>query len=135
MPRSEKVLTRLNAGAVSDASDSVGWEAVAEVRLGDNAAYIGLTNPYIEDKMIRINSRFRGDSKSDASPFPGVDHVAALPTDVLIFTEGGETHVVHYGQMWRMQLYFWDSGYRAFTANVGVPAKIANSIEAAIEDQ
>ena len=35
--------------------------------------------------------------------------------------------------MWRMQLYFWDSGYRAFTANVNVPGKIANSIEAAIE--
>ncbi len=34
--------------------------------------------------------------------------------------------------MWRMQLYFWDSGYRAFTANVGVPGAIAKSIEATI---
>jgi hypothetical protein len=28
-----------------------------------------------------------------------------------------------------MQLYFWDSGYGAFTANVGVPSAIANSIK------
>jgi len=35
--------------------------------------------------------------------------------------------------MWRMQLYFWDSGYRAFTANVGVPGDIVNSIESAVQ--
>jgi len=101
--------------------------------LRDDAVYIGVTNPYIEDKMIRINSRFRGDAKSDSAPYPGVDHVAALPTDVLVVKEGDEALVLHYGQMWRMQLYFWDSGYRAFTANVGVPSKIANSIEDAVE--
>jgi len=127
------VVAALKASTVSDASESTGWEIIAEVRLRDDAAYIGLTNPYIEDKMVRINSRFRGDSKSDLSPYPGVDHVAALPTEVLIVQSGDETHVLHYGQMWRMQLYFWDSGYRAFTANVGVPSKIANSIEDVIE--
>jgi len=35
--------------------------------------------------------------------------------------------------MWRMQLYFWDSGYGAFTANMGVPGDIAKSIKATIE--
>jgi uncharacterized protein (DUF302 family) len=127
------VVAALKAGTVSDASDSSGWEIIAEMRLRDDAVYIGVTNPYIEDKMIRINSRFRGDSKRDLSPYPGVDHVAALPTEILVFQDGGKTRVVHYGQMWRMQLYFWDSGYRAFTANVGVPSTIANSIEAALE--
>ena len=127
------VVATLKAGTVSDASDSTGWEMIAQVRLRDDAVYVGITNPYIEDKMIRINSRFRGDSKSDLSPYPGVDHVAALPTEVLIVRQGDETLVLHYGQMWRMQLYFWDSGYRAFTANVGVPSKIANSIESALE--
>ena len=129
------VTAALADSSVSDASDSVGWETVAQIRLRDDAVYIGITNPYIEDKMIRINSRFRGDSKSDLSPYPGVDHVSALPTEVLIIKDGDKTHVVHYGQMWRMQLYFWDSGYRAFTANVGVPSAIAQSIEAAIEGQ
>jgi hypothetical protein len=129
----EAVVAALKAGTVSDASDSTGWETIAQVRLRDDAVYIGITNPYIEDKMIRINSRFRGDSKSDLSPYPGVDHVTALPTEVLIVKDGDETRVLHYGQMWRMQLYFWDSGYRAFTANVGVPSAIAKSIEATIE--
>ena len=55
--------------------------------------------------------------------------MTALPTDILIVAEDGETRVLHYGQMWRMQLYVWDSGYRAFTANVGVPGAIATSIE------
>ncbi|MBT8092920.1 MAG: hypothetical protein KJN77_07785 [Gammaproteobacteria bacterium] len=130
----EKVVAALAAGTVSDASDSRGWETIARVRLRDDAVYIGITNPYIEDKMVRINSRFRSDAKSELSPYPGVDHVTALPTDVLVLKQGEKTRVVHYGQMWRMQLYFWDSGYRAFTANVGVPSKIANSIEAAITD-
>jgi len=131
----DKVTAALKAGTVSDASDSTGWETITQVRLRDDAVYIGLTNPYIEDKMIRINSRFRSDGKSELSPYPGVDHVAALPTEVLIVRDGDEIKVLHYGQMWRMQLYFWDSGYRAFTANVGVPGKIAKSIEDAIENQ
>ena len=131
----DNVVAALKSGTVSDASDSTGWEVVAQIPLRDDAVYIGLTNPYIEDKMIRINSRFRGDSKSDLSPYPGVDHVAALPTEVLIVKEGTETRVLHYGQMWRMQLYFWDSGYRAFTANVGVPSTIASSIEDAVDKQ
>jgi hypothetical protein len=82
--------------------------------------------------MVTINSRFRKDGKSESSPYPGVDHTAALPTDLLVVQEGEETLVLHYGQMWRMQLYFWDSGYRAFTANVGVPGAIAGSIESAV---
>ena len=127
------VVAALQAGTVSDASDSTGWEIVAQVRLRDDAVYLGITNPYIEDKMVRINSRFRSDAKSELSPYPGVDHVTALPTEILIIKDGDDAKVLHYGQMWRMQLYFWDSGYRAFTANVGVPSAIANSIEAALE--
>jgi uncharacterized protein (DUF302 family) len=127
------VVAALKAGTVSDASDSTGWEIVAQVRLSDDAVYVGITNPYIEDKMVRINSRFRSDSKSDLSPYPGVDHVTALPTEILIIKDGDGAKVLHYGQMWRMQLYFWDSGYRAFTANVGVPSTIANSIEKVLE--
>jgi len=127
-----RVTATLAAGTVSPASeDPTGWETIASIRLRDDAHYIGVTNPYIEDKMVSINSRFRKDGKSDGAPYPGVDHLTALPTDILIIKEGGETLVLHYGQMWRMQLYFWDSGYRAFTANVGVPGAIANSIEEA----
>jgi len=125
----EQVTEALAARPVSDAEDAGGWEQLTLIRVRDDAVYIGVTNPYIEDKMVRINSRFRSEGKSDLSPYPGVDHVAALPTDILVLKSGSKTLVLHYGQMWRMQLYFWDSGYRAFTANVGVPSAIANSIE------
>lgn len=129
----ERVAAALSDGAVSDASDSTGWDVITQIQLRDDAVYIGLSNPYIEDKMIRINSRFRSEGKSELSPYPGVDHVSALPTEVLVVKDGRETLVLHYGQMWRMQLYFWDSGYRAFTANVGVPGTIVSSIEDAVE--
>jgi len=129
----EKVVARLSESTVSDATETTGWEIVSQIKLRDDVVHLGLTNPYIEDKMIGINSRFRKDGKSDLSPYPGVDHVAALPTEVLIVKEGSQTLVLHYGQMWRMQLYFWDSGYRAFTANVGVPGNIVNSIEEVVQ--
>jgi hypothetical protein len=128
----ERVIARLEAGEISDETFPYGWEIVAKIPVRDDAVYIGLTNPYIENRMVHINSSFRGKDKTDKAPYPGVDHVTALPTDVLIVREAGKTRVLHYGQMWRMQLYFWDSGYRAFTANMNVPSKIANSIEAAI---
>ena len=128
----ERVATALSGSTVADAEETTGWETVASIRVREDAVYFGVTNPYIEDKMVRINSRFRSDGKSDSAPYPGVDHLTALPAEVLVIREGGKTLVLHYGQMWRMQLYFWDSGYRAFTANMGVPGAIANSIEATI---
>ena len=112
-----------------DASEPVDWEQLVKIQFADDAVYLGLSNPFLEDKMIRINSRFRSDGKSDTAPYPGVDHVAALPTEVLVISEDGRTKLLHYGQMWRMQLYFWDSGYRAFTANVGTPSAIVSSID------
>jgi hypothetical protein len=128
----DKVVAKLGDGNVANADEADGWEIVSNVRLRDDVVHIGLTNPYIEDKMIGINSRFRKEGKSDLSPYPGVDHVAALPTELLIVKEGDKTLVLQYGQMWRMQLYFWDSGYRAFTVNVGVPGNIVESIEEAV---
>jgi len=129
----EHVAAVLEKGTIAGASEAKGWEVVARIQFRDDAVYFGLTNPFIEDKMVRINSRFRSDDKSDKAPFPGVDHVAALPTDLLVVDDGYETLVLHYGQMWRMQLYFWDSGYRAFTTNVVVPGDIFNSIESAVQ--
>jgi len=126
----DSISATLEASEVSDSSASTGWERLVTIPVGEDAVYIGMTNPYIEHSMISINSRFRNDGKTDERPYPGVDHIAALPTEVLVFKEGGKTNVIQYGQMWRMQLYFWDSGYRAFTANVGVPSAIFDSIEA-----
>ena len=116
----------------NDVSDPTAWEIISNVRVRDDVVHLGLSNPFIEDKMIGINSSYRKEGKSAESPYPGVDHIAALPTEVLIVRDGGQTRVFQYGQMWRMQLYFWDSGYRAFTANMGVPGDIVEAIEEAV---
>jgi len=129
----DRVVARLEAGEIADETFPYGWEIVTRIPVREDAVYIGLTNPYIENRMVNINSSFRGKDKTDKAPYPGVDHVTALPTDVLIVREAGKTRVLHYGQMWRMQLYFWDSGYRAFTANVNVPGNISGSIEEAVK--
>jgi hypothetical protein len=129
----DHVEENLKAGSVAGADEADGWEIVTRIQFRDDAVYFGLTNPFIEDKMVRINSRFRSNAKTEKAPYPGVDHIAALPTDLLVVDDGYENLVLHYGQMWRMQLYFWDSGYRAFTANVGVPSEIFNSIEDAVQ--
>ena len=128
-----RVVARLEAGEIADETFPYGWEIVTRIPVREDAVYIGLTNPYIENRMVHINSSFRGKDKTDKAPYPGVDHVPALPTDLLVVREAGKTRVFQYGQMWRMQLYFWDSGYRAFTANVNVPSKIFNSIEEAVK--
>lgn len=123
------VMNALKNSVALDTEDPDGWDSIVQIPFGENAIFFGVTSPYLEDKMIRINSRFRSDGKSDNAPYPGTDHVAALPTEILLLKVDGKTKVLHYGQMWRMQLYFWDSGYRAFTVNVGVPSAIANSID------
>ena len=128
----DRVVARIESGEIADETFPHGWEMIAKIPVRDDAVFIGLTNPYIEDRMVQINSSFRKDDKSELAPYPGVDHMTALPTDVLIVREAGKTQVLHYGQMWRMQLYFWDSGYRAFTANMNVPSKVANSIKDSI---
>ncbi len=124
-----KVAAKLTASTAGDAEDESGLELVTQIPVGENAFYFGVTSPYIEAKMSGINSRSRNEAKSEKAPYPGVDHVTALPTEVLVIREDDDTLVLHYGQMWRMQLYFWDSGYGAFTANVGVPGNIFGAIE------
>jgi len=131
----DRVATALATGVIAGADECAGWEVITRIDLRDDAVYFGLSNPYIEDKMVRINSRFHKEGKTDLAPYPGVDHMTALPTEVLVVRDGGKTEVLHYGQMWRMQLYFWDSGYRAFTANMGVPGTIVDSIRDAIRPE
>ena len=125
----ERTIARLDDRAVVDASFPYGWEKVVLIRVRDDAVYLGLTNPYIEDRVVAVNSEFRSKEATELSPYPGVDHVATLPAEVLIVKEAGKASVLHYGQMWRMQLYLWDSGYRAFTRNVNMPGKITKSID------
>jgi hypothetical protein len=127
-----KVDSILKASQDKGTGDSNGWSLITRVDT-PNAVYFGISSKYAENKCIRINSDFRfGDKEKDA-PYPGVDHAPALPLEVIVFNDGKETKVVQYGEMWRMQLYFWDSGYLAFAKNTLIPEIIVSSIEKTLE--
>jgi len=65
----------------------------------------------------------------DDAPLPGVDHTPALPLQVLVVNDGKQVQVAQNGPMWRMQLYFGDSGYGAFAKNAGMPGTLVDFIE------
>lgn len=124
-----KVENLLDASKDKGADDASGWNLISKVPVGTNAVYFGISNAYTENKAVRINSDFRSDGKTKDAPYPGVDHAPALPLEVLVINTGKDVKVVQYGEMWRMQLYFWDSGYMAFTKNTLVPNTIFGSID------
>lgn len=126
-----RVENALRSSQDKGVEDSSGWDLVAKIPMG-NAVYFGISNDYTENKCIRINSDFRSEGKTKDAPYPGVDHAPALPLEVLVINDGKETKVVQYGEMWRMQLYFWDSGYMAFAKNTLIPSIIFSSIEQAV---
>ncbi len=126
----EKVLAVSKDKGVEDSS---GWTLLSKIPVGTNAVYFGISNDYTENKCIRINSDFRSDGKTKDAPYPGVDHAPAMPMEVLVYNDGKETRVVQYGEMWRMQLYFWDSGYMAFAKNTLIPSIIFSSIDEALK--
>ncbi len=107
-----------------------GWKVVAVKKFNDNVAWMGITNNYTELKCININSDFRFGDKTDNTKYPGVDHAPAMPMELVIYKgENGKWQIAQFGEMWRMQLYFWDSGYAAFAKNTLVPAIIFGDID------
>lgn len=128
----ERVENSLRASSDKGVEDSSGWTLLSKIPVGSNAVYFGVTNDYTENKCIRINSDFRSEGKADDAPYPGVDHAPAMPMEVLVINDGKTVRTVHYGQMWRMQLYFWDSGYMAFAKNTLIPSIIFSSIDSTL---
>ncbi len=128
-----KVEKILQASKDKGVGDSSGWTLVSQIPVGTNAVYFGISNQYTENKCIRINSDFRSEGKAPDAPYPGVDHTPFLPLEVLVVNDGQEVKVLQYGEMWRMQLYFWDSGYLAFAKNTLIPGIIFSSIDEALK--
>ncbi len=124
----ERVERAIKASTDRGPGDASGWRLVARVPVGANAVVFGISSAYVEATSVRINSGSRSDGKSKDAPFPGVDHAPALPLEILVINDGTQVRAVEYGQMWRMQLYFWDSGYLAFAGNSGVPGTLYDSI-------
>jgi hypothetical protein len=129
----QAVESALRASKDEGVDNSFGWRMVSMIPVGSNAVYFGISNAYTENKCIRIDSDFRHRGKAPDAPYPGVDHAPALPLEILVYNDGKETRVVQYGEMWRMQLYFWDAGYLAFAKNTLIPSVIFNSIDEALK--
>ena len=125
-----------NAAKSLQADPEKGWKVTAVTKINDNAAWMGITNNYTETKCVNINSDFRFGDKTDNTKFPGVDHAPAMPLELLVYKgENGKWQIAHYGQMWRMQLYYWDSGYAAFAKNTLIPSIIFGDIEEMVKGQ
>ncbi len=110
-----------------------GWRILSKIEFKD-AVYFGITNDYTENRTTSINSDFRSKGKSDDAPLPGIDHTPAHPMEIIVYKDGRHVKAVQYGQMWRMQLYYWDSGYAAFAKYTMIPGIISGSIDDLFED-
>ena len=118
-----------NAAKSLQADPDKGWKVVGVTKY-DDGAWIGISNRYTELKCVGINSDFRFGDKTDDTRYPGVDHAPALPLELVIYKgDNGKWKIAQYGEMWRMQLYYWDSGYAAFAKNTLIPAIIFGDIE------
>ena len=128
-----KVERIINNSKDVGAEECDGWRILTKIEFKD-AVYFGITNYYSEDRTTSINSDFRSNGKSDDAPLPGIDHTPAHPMEIIIYKDGKNVKAVQYGQMWRMQLYYWDSGYAAFAKYTMIPGIISGSIEDLFEE-
>ena len=128
-----KVENIINNSKDVGAKNCEGWRILTKIKFKD-AVYFGITNDYTENRTTSINSDFRKKGKSDDAPLPGIDHTPAHPMEIIIYKDGKNVKAVQYGQMWRMQLYYWDSGYAAFAKYTMIPGIISGSIEDLFEE-
>jgi uncharacterized protein (DUF302 family) len=123
-PASE-VAEALKAGI----ADSAGWHAVYSYKASDDVFVLGLTSGKTEGRAFGIAGEKRA---TEANPFPGIDHAAAFPIEVVVTKKGAGSSVTLLKEMWRMKVYFQDAGNWAFMKNMQMPGDIQNEIEAAV---
>ncbi|HEX2799281.1 MAG TPA: hypothetical protein VHQ44_06380 [Thermoanaerobaculia bacterium] len=110
-------------------ADAGGWHAVYAYKASDDVFVVGLTNAKTEGRAFGIAGEKRA---TEANPFPGIDHAAAFPIEVVVAKKGAGSSVTLLKEMWRMKLYFQDAGNWAFMKNMQMPGDIQNEIEAAV---
>ncbi|MDL2716492.1 MAG: hypothetical protein PT977_01955 [Acidobacteriota bacterium] len=114
----------------SDVKDAAALKAVeAAYRASDDVWIVGLTNAKTEGRAYGIAGEKRA---TEANPFPGLDHAAAFPIEVVVTKKGAGSSVTLLKEMWRMKLYFEDAGNWAFMKNMQMPGDIQNEIEATV---
>ena len=110
-------------------ADANGWRAVYAYKASDDVFVVGLTNAKTEGRAFGIAGEKRA---TEANPFPGLDHAAAFPIEVVVARKGNGSSITLLKEMWRMKLYFQDAGNWAFMKNMQMPGDIQNEIEAAV---
>lgn len=102
------------------------WKLLYTLDLSAQGALIfGVTEAKMEGRAFRIAGEKRS---SDSYKFPGIDHNAAFPIEVIVYKDGGKAKVAILDGMYRMKVYFEDAGKWAFMKNMGMPGQIQEEI-------
>ena len=110
-------------------ADAGGWHAIYAYKASDDVFVVGLTNAKTEGRAFGIAGEKRA---TETNLFPGLDHAAAFPIEVVVAKKGTGSSITLLKEMWRMKLYFQDAGNWAFMKNMQMPGDIQSEIEAAV---
>src|SRR5512143_3711170 len=72
-------------------TDKSGWHVVYAYKASEAVTIVGVTNAKTEGRAFGIAGEKRATGKN---PFPGVDHAAAFPIEVVLYKKGGSTTAV-----------------------------------------
>jgi hypothetical protein len=115
---------RWSMGGAAD----LAWTELASLEAPGQAILIGLSRPRTEALCAQIVGLNR-DSSEDRSP--GLDHLCAMPIEILIHVDGDMVKVRTAKEMYRMDLFFWDAGKAAFMKYAQMPAMLDKSLKKA----
>lgn len=119
----KKVWESVKKGILENKKD---WKLIYSLDLSAYGAVIfGITEAKMEGRAFGIAGEKRS---SDSYKFPGIDHDAAFPIEVVVYKEGGKAKVVILNEMYRMKVYFEDAGNWAFMKNMRMPGQIQDEI-------
>jgi len=122
-PTFKKIADNVKKGIISNKK---GYNLVYTLDLSDQGVVIyGVTRPTLESRAFKIAGEKRS---SDSYRFPGIDHAAAFPIEVIVYKDEGKVKVVTLDEMYRMKLYFEDAGKWAFMKNMRMPGEIEDEI-------
>ena len=110
-------------------ADAAGWHSVYSFKASDDVWVVGVTSARMEGRGFGIAGEKRATS---TNAFPGLDHAAAFPIEIVVARKGAGSSVQILKEMWRMKLYFQDAGNWAFMKNMQMPGDIQAEIETAI---
>lgn len=119
----KKVSENVKSGILGNKKN---WKLIYTLDLSAYGALIfGVTETKMEGRAFKIAGEKRS---SDTYKFPGIDHSAAFPIEVIVYKDGGKVKVAALDGMYRMKVYFEDAGKWAFMKNMRMPGQIQDEI-------